>query len=84
MRLHLDLSVVPPQLTLTESEDCTALSLELIEFEHAYIAPGLLHQLATESPKSPGWEERFAGMIAFAEGKGWVRPEDGAVRVHVE
>lgn len=84
MRLHLDLSTIPPQLSLTDPEDCTALSLEVLESDHAFITPEVLRELATESQRSPDWEDRFAKMIAYADSRGWVRAEDSAIRVHIE
>ena len=32
----------------------------------------------------PEWEDGFAGMLAYAERKGWLSPDGTAVRAHVE
>ena len=32
----------------------------------------------------PGWNERFDGMVAYAETKGWVDTASGSLQGHVE
>ena len=32
----------------------------------------------------PGWEDDFAGMLAYAGRKGWLSPDGSTVRAHVE
>lgn len=39
--------------------------------------------LDAQGPGGADWAQGMAGMIAFAQPRGWVRP-DGAVRAHVE
>jgi hypothetical protein len=50
--------------------------------EHVVVDPVALRALA--GPAADGrWDEGFAGMCAYAAGKGWVEP-DGGVLAHIE
>jgi hypothetical protein len=50
--------------------------------EHVVVDPVALRLLA--GPAADGrWDEGFAGMCAYAAGKGWVEP-DGGVLAHIE
>ncbi len=55
----------------------------------ALLPPHVLRHLAAVGASAQGrdlgtaWDEGFAGMVAYAAGKGWI-DDDGAVRAHVE
>ncbi len=50
--------------------------------EHVVVDPVALRALA--GPAATGeWEEGFAGMVAYAAGKGWV-VDGGGVVAHIE
>jgi hypothetical protein len=50
--------------------------------EHVVVDPVALRALA--GPAADGaWDEGFAGMCAYAAGKGWVEP-DGGILAHIE
>jgi hypothetical protein len=50
--------------------------------EHVVVDPVALRALAGPAVTDE-WDEGFAGMCAFAAGKGWVEP-DGGIVAHVE
>jgi hypothetical protein len=50
--------------------------------DDAFIEPATVERLAAGSVGAD-WEERFAGMLAYAEKKGWI-DSTGAVQAHVE
>ncbi len=50
--------------------------------QHVVVDPGALRALAGPAADER-WEEGFAGMCAYAAGKGWVEP-DGGVLAHIE
>jgi hypothetical protein len=49
--------------------------------QHVVVDPGALRALAGEAA-TDAWDEGFAGMQAYAAGKGWV--EDDGVVAHIE
>ena len=55
----------------------------------ALLPPDVLRGMAAEAAGADGrvlddgWDEGFAGMLAYAGTKGWI-DDDGAVRAHVE
>jgi hypothetical protein len=49
---------------------------------HVAVDPGALRRLAGPAV-TPGWEDGFEGMCAYAAAKGWVEA-DGAIRAHIE
>jgi len=55
----------------------------------ALLPPGVLKGLARDAAAADGyeldagWDEGFAGMLAYAGSEGWI-DDDGAVRAHVE
>ncbi|MEO5898695.1 MAG: hypothetical protein ABIR68_01025 [Ilumatobacteraceae bacterium] len=53
-----------------------------INGDDAFIAPAVVERLAA-GHVGADWAERFAGMLAYAETKGW-RDADGAVQAHIE
>ncbi len=50
--------------------------------EHVVVDPAAVRALAGPAADD-GWDEGFAGMCAYAAGKGWVEP-DGGVLAHIE
>jgi hypothetical protein len=50
--------------------------------EHVVVDPAALRALAGPAADE-AWDEGFAGMCAYAAGKGWVEP-DGGVLAHIE
>ncbi len=50
--------------------------------DNAFIEPATVERLAAGSVGAD-WEARFAGMLAYAEEKGWI-DASGAVQAHVE
>jgi hypothetical protein len=50
--------------------------------EHVVVDPVALRALAGPAADE-SWDEGFAGMCAYAAGKGWVEP-DGGVLAHIE
>ena len=50
--------------------------------EHVVVDPVALRALAGPAA-GERWDEGFAGMCAYAAGKGWVEP-DGGVLAHIE
>jgi hypothetical protein len=50
--------------------------------EHVVVDPAALRALAGHAVDET-WDEGFAGMCAYAAGKGWVEP-DGGVLAHIE
>ncbi len=49
---------------------------------HVAVDPVALRALAGTAA-TPAWEEGFAGMCAYAAGKGWVEA-DGGILAHIE
>jgi hypothetical protein len=49
---------------------------------HVVVDPAAVRALAGPAADA-GWDEGFAGMCAYAAGKGWVEP-DGGVLAHIE
>jgi hypothetical protein len=50
--------------------------------EHVVVDPDALRALAGPAADER-WEDGFAGMCAYAAGKGWVEP-DGGIQAHIE
>jgi hypothetical protein len=50
--------------------------------EHVVVDPAALRALAGPAADD-AWDQGFAGMCAYAAGKGWVEP-DGGVLAHIE
>jgi hypothetical protein len=50
--------------------------------EHVVVDPVALRALAGPAANE-AWDEGFAGMCAYAAGKGWVEP-DGGVLAHID
>jgi hypothetical protein len=50
--------------------------------EHVMVEVSAIRRLAGAVPA--GWEDDLAGMLAYAEKKGWTSEDGSAVRAHVE
>ena len=50
--------------------------------DHVVVDPAAVRRLAGPAADE-AWDEGFAGMCAYAAGKGWVEP-DGGILAHVE
>lgn len=50
--------------------------------DDAFVDRAIVEQLA-EGQVGDDWAERFAGMIAYAEKKGWL-DDDGLIQAHIE
>ena len=51
--------------------------------DDAFIEPTAVRSMAAGAAVGPDWEDRFQGMLAYAEKKGWL-DENGAVQAHIE
>ncbi len=51
--------------------------------DEALVAVDAVRRMA-EGRVGAGWEGDFAGMLDFAEGKGWIADEGRSIRAHVE
>jgi hypothetical protein len=67
---------------LAQVLDQVALGRVAADGEHVVVDPGALRMLA-DPRGDERWEKGFAGMCAYAAGKGWVEP-DGGVLAHIE
>ncbi|MBM9468347.1 hypothetical protein [Nakamurella leprariae] len=54
-----------------------------VEDEHAWIPVDLLRRLAGPAADAD-WETGLAGMLKYAQSKGWYRDSDSSIRAHVE
>lgn len=55
-----------------------------LEAEDALLDLETLRSRARAGAREPDWDEKWTKMIGYARSKGWVTPDDGAVRAHVE
>jgi hypothetical protein len=51
--------------------------------EHAWVGVDALRALAA-GHVAEDWPARFDAMLAYAGAKGWVHPDGGAIRAHLE
>jgi hypothetical protein len=99
MEFEVDLRGARAQARLVDPDDFGSFSVVLVEDggsleerlstvgvarfdEHAWIRIETLRELAGAAA-TPEWEASLAGMLDFAEQRGWVDDELGAVRGHV-
>ncbi len=83
MYVELDLTTVPPGITLHEPDDFERFEVVISgTLEDTLVDPQYLVQLAGSRADDPEWQGRLEAMIAFAESRGWVDPS-GAVRAHI-
>ena len=54
-----------------------------LEGEDAWITVDALRRLAA-GRVGPGWDDDFAGMLDYADSKGWFDPAAHAIRAHLE
>ena len=52
--------------------------------DHALLDLAVLRSRARLAASAPDWPERWAGMVAYAERKGWLSEDGRSVQVHVE
>jgi hypothetical protein len=83
MLIDIDVSVVPPVLTLTEPDDFSRFSVRVAISDHTYVAPSTVKELAMDHAKDTAWLAGFESMLQYASTAGWVG-KDGAVRAHIE
>lgn len=74
---------LPRGAHLSEQEDFTSFKVVLEKDAHVYVRPDQLRELAGSSADDAEWIKELDRMVAYAQGKGWVRP-DGAIRAHIE
>ncbi|GAA4901776.1 hypothetical protein EV188_10995 [Actinomycetospora succinea] len=55
-----------------------------LDAEDALLDLEVLRTRARAGAREPDWDEKWTKMIDYARSKGWVTPDDGAVRAHVE
>lgn len=80
-RLHLQTSLAPEAVRDTLASTGTG---ELIDDSTAWLDVDVLRSRARAAATTPDWEERWAGMIAYAGKKGWISPDSSRVQVHIE
>jgi hypothetical protein len=84
MQIRLDLTTVPPGVSLEDPDDFKGFKLVVERVEHAHVGVDEIKRLAGEARAGDAaWLEQLEGMLAYARSKGWV-DESGAVRAHVE
>lgn len=54
-----------------------------LEGDDAWIAVDAVRRMA-DGRVGPAWDDRFAGMLEYARGKGWLDEAGHAIRAHVE
>ncbi|MGQ4619401.1 hypothetical protein [Nocardia sp. R7R-8] len=82
MLIDVDLSVVPPRVTMREAHDVANLKMVVNRPEHAQIQRDELIRLAGSAASDPGWVEGLDESLAKAAKYGWVTEE--GIRTHVE
>lgn len=82
MYVLVDTSVVPPSVALCEPEDFASFRVVVTTASHVWIDPSLLTGLMGYAADET-WTEKFAGMVSYAAGKGWL-DDQGRLRAHVE
>ena len=82
MIIDVDLSQVPPAVSLLEPDDFTAFKL-VARGAHAFVDRSTLRALAGERAQDADWLRRLDEMLAYAASKGWA-DEAGATRAHIE
>jgi hypothetical protein len=80
--IDVDLTAVPPTISLLEPDDLTSFSVRA-RGEHAFVDRGTLIALAGERANDAAWLERLDKMLAYAASKGWA-DESGRTRAHIE
>jgi hypothetical protein len=57
---------------------------EPIDADTAWLDLGVLRSRAQILATAPDWAERWAGMTAYAQRKGWLSEDGRSVQVHIE
>lgn len=71
-------------VAVEDPEDLKSLSVRIESGStHLWLDPQDIVALVGELSSNPEWSQQFAGMIGYAESKGWTN-EAGAVRAHIE
>lgn len=79
--IRVDLRQLPPAVEVHEQDDFTRFHVVVAESDHAWVQAEALAQLADRSSDEE-WHKKLAGMVSYAESKGWV--DHGRIRAHVE
>jgi hypothetical protein len=82
MYLRIDTRTTPPLVEVMEPDDFTSFKVVVLTPSHSWVEPGGLAALAGRAD-DPDWQQKLAGMISYAESKGWL-DEQGRIRAHVE
>lgn len=82
MFLRIDTSTTPPLVDVVEPDDFTSFKVVVITPQHSWVDPAGLAALAGRAGDAE-WERRLAGMVGYAETKGWL-DEQGRIRAHIE
>lgn len=82
MFLHIDTSTTPPLIEVVDPDDFTAFKVVVATASHSWVSPDDLTELAGRAD-DPDWQRKLAGMITYADSKGWL-DEHGRIRAHVE
>jgi hypothetical protein len=83
MYIELDLSAVPPTVTLQEPDDFKRFEIVATQPEHAFVGVAEIEKLAGERCADPEWHRQFRQMLEYARSKGWI-DDEGSVRGHIE
>ncbi|MEX7469183.1 hypothetical protein AB4Z39_05655 [Mycobacterium adipatum] len=82
MYLRVDTGTTPPLVEVVEPDDFTSFKVVVVTPAHSWVQPGQLAALAGRDD-DPDWQQKLAGMVSYAESKGWV-DEQGRIRAHVQ
>jgi hypothetical protein len=80
--IEVDLSAVPPALSLEEPDDFKSFKVLVKGAEHSRVPVAALEALAGERASDPQWQQGFQAMLHYADEHGWV--DEGGVRAHVD
>jgi hypothetical protein len=80
--IRVDVSQVPPIVAVHEQDDFTRFHVVVAEADHTWVHPDAVAELADRQGDAE-WREKLAGMVRFAESKGWT-DDQGRIRAHVE
>ena len=82
MDIEIDLSAIPPVVTLNEPDDFTSFKVVVREAEHARVPVDVLEDLAGERAADPEWRRGLEKMLDYARQHGWI--DERGVRAHIE
>lgn len=82
MYLRIDPRTTPPLVEVAEPDDFTSFKVVVVTPSHSWVDPADLTELAGRADDQD-WQQKLAGMISYAESKGWL-DEQGRIRAHVE